>query len=60
MTAVGEALTAHELIKVKLLQSCSLDKDDAAKQMASHHGALLVQRVGRTALLYRPNPEDDG
>ncbi len=59
LAAVDTALTAHELIKVKLLQSASVDKDDAANKLCDATGAELIQRVGRVALLYRPRPEHD-
>ena len=58
LQAIDEALTQHELVKVKLLQSCSVEKNEAAERMSSHCKAALVQRIGRTALLYRPRPEE--
>ncbi len=59
VAAIDDALTSHELIKVKLLQSCTLDKDEAAATMAARTQAELIQRIGRTALLYRQRPEED-
>jgi RNA-binding protein len=47
------ALAAHELIKVKILESCPLDRHDAAEQLASACGADIAQVLGRTFLLYR-------
>ncbi len=52
-----EALKAHELIKVKLGQNCPLDKKAAAEQLAAQTGAALVQLIGKTVLLYLPNPD---
>ena len=57
--AVDEALRAHELVKVKLLQSCEVDKDDAAQILSKKLKAGLIQRVGRTSLLWRENPKED-
>lgn len=57
--AIDDALTIHELVKVKLLQSCSLDKNEAALVMAKRTGSDLVQRIGRTALLYRQRPDEE-
>ena len=57
--AIDAALTTHELIKVKLLQSVAIDKDDAAKEICDSLDATLVQRVGRVVLLYRRRPETD-
>lgn len=48
------ALDHHELIKVKLLESCLLDKQEAAEMLAEACGADIAQVLGRTFLLYRP------
>jgi len=56
--AADEALLRHELIKVKLLQNCAEDKDDAAVALSKKLKAVLVQRVGRTTLLWRERPEE--
>jgi len=53
---VQEALIDHELIKVKLLQSCPLDKNEAAARISEEAGALLVQLIGKTCILYAPHP----
>ncbi|MFT5434304.1 MAG: RNA-binding protein [Myxococcota bacterium] len=58
VNAVDQALTTHELIKVKLLKSAEIDKDDAAADLAKRTGAQLIQRIGRMTILYRPNPEE--
>lgn len=55
---VRQALIDHELVKVKLLQSCELDKDEAATALSDRVGAALVQRIGKTILLYAPHPID--
>ncbi len=53
----NEALTAHELIKVKLLESCSLDRNEAATELAGACGAEIAQILGKTILLYRRGDE---
>ncbi len=50
----GAALAHHELVKVKLLESCLLDKHEAAEALAEACGAEIAQVLGRTFLLYRP------
>ena len=50
----NEALECHELIKVKLLESCMLDKREAAKILAEACKADMAQILGKTILLYRP------
>lgn len=47
------ALEAHELIKVKVLESCPLDRHEAADQLAGACNADVAQVLGRTILLYR-------
>lgn len=58
LRAIDSALTTHELVKVKLLSSCSLEKSAAAESIALSTNAALIQRIGRTALLYRPTPAE--
>jgi len=50
----NSALDHHELIKVKLLESCLLDKNEAAEMLAAACKADIAQVLGRTFLLYRP------
>ena len=57
--AIDAALTTHELVKVKLLKTVEVDKNEAAALAAERTGAQLIQRVGRVIVLYRPNPEED-
>lgn len=48
------ALDAHELIKVKLLESCMLDKHEASEMLSAACSAEIAQILGKTFLLYRP------
>jgi len=48
------ALDHHELVKVKLLESCTLDKHEASSMLANACGADIAQILGKTFLLYRP------
>lgn len=47
------ALAAHELIKVKILESCLSDRHEVAEELAGACGAEVAQVLGRTILLYR-------
>ena len=47
----GQALASHELIKVKLLESCLLDRHEAADTLAEATGSDIAQVLGRTFLL---------
>lgn len=48
------ALDHHELIKVKLLESCLLDRNEASDMLATACNAEIAQILGKTFLLYRP------
>lgn len=48
------ALDHHELVKVKLLESCLLDKHEASETLAEACSAEVAQILGKTFLLYRP------
>jgi RNA-binding protein len=48
-----DALAFHELIKVKILESCLLDRYVVAADLAVASGAEVAQVLGRTILLYR-------
>ena len=48
-----EALDAHELIKVKILESCLLDREVVAKGVADACTAEIAQILGRTFLIFR-------
>ena len=54
ITEANAALDHHELIKVKLLESCTLDKQEASGMLAGACGAEVAQILGKTFLLYRP------
>ncbi len=49
----GDAIDSHELVKVKILESCTLDRFEVAEGLASACGAEVAQVLGRTLLLYR-------
>jgi RNA-binding protein len=53
----AEAITSHELIKVKILESCTMDRFDVAEELASACSAEVAQVLGRTLLLYRKADE---
>lgn len=55
--SLNEALTARELIKVKVLKNCLDEMSDVAEELAAKGNAELVQIIGRTVVLYRRNPK---
>jgi RNA-binding protein len=55
LRAVDAALTAHELVKVRLHEP--LDKHADADTIALETHAALCGLVGHVVILYRPHPE---
>jgi RNA-binding protein len=54
---IDDDLRTHELVKIQFTKNAALDVKDAANQLASALGADVVQVIGKTATLYRENPE---
>ncbi|HZH43415.1 MAG TPA: ribosome assembly RNA-binding protein YhbY [Lysobacter sp.] len=54
---VDLALEHHELIKVKVAAEDRDSRDVMIQTLAERTGAALVQRIGHTAVLYRPSRE---
>lgn len=52
-----QALTAREIIKVRVLQNCPEEPKAAIAALAKATGAELVQVIGRNGLLYKKNAE---
>ncbi|MCF7221154.1 ribosome assembly RNA-binding protein YhbY [Marilutibacter chinensis] len=51
---VDNALEHHELIKVKVAAEDREARDAMIDEVVERTGAALVQRIGHTAVLYRP------
>ena len=54
---VDAALEHHELIKVKVAGEDREARDAMIGALADRVGAALVQRIGHTAVLYRPSKD---
>ncbi len=54
---VDLALEHHELIKVKVAGEDRDARDAIIADLAGRTGAALVQRIGHTAVLYRPSKD---
>jgi RNA-binding protein len=57
LQALDDALRTHELVKVALNKTADAKPRQAANELAAASGADVVQVIGRTATLYRENPE---
>lgn len=54
---IDRALTAHELIKVRILLERDA-RDELAEAMCERTDAAIVQQVGKVVVLWRPKPDD--
>lgn len=55
--SLDDALRTRELVKIQLGRQSELDPREMANQLASESHADVVQVIGKTATLYRENPE---
>ena len=60
VTEVDRALTAHELIKVKVGVDDREKRVAIGEQLCARTGATAVHRVGKVVILWRPRPESAG
>jgi RNA-binding protein len=54
---VAFALEQHELIKIKIAATDREVRDGMVRELAKRTDAALVQRIGHTAILYRPSKD---
>ena len=55
--SLDDALRTRELVKIQLGRQPELDPRGLASQLAAEAKADVVQVIGKTATLYRANPE---
>ena len=55
---VERALTAHELIKVKIGTDDRAERVAAGEELCTKTGAAAVHRVGKVLILWRPRPQE--
>lgn len=55
---IKEALEAHELIKVKLLESCPDDVHTVALELSVQTKSEVIQIIGHTIILYKPSDKE--
>ena len=51
------ALDAHELIKVKIQATATLDRKEVGAELVGQTNAGLVQVIGKMVVLYRPSKD---
>jgi len=52
---IEHTINHHELIKIKVNASDRKDRDEMINTLSQRTGAVLVQRVGHVALIFRRN-----
>lgn len=57
IAAVAQALSTHELVKVRVLETCGEGRSAVAASLARACDAAVAGVIGRTLLLYRAHPE---
>ena len=55
--AAQEAIEKRELIKVRVLQNCMEEPEDAITMLAERADVNLVQIIGRNGLLFKRNDD---
>jgi putative YhbY family RNA-binding protein len=56
---LDRALTAHELIKVRINGTDRQARQEVAEAICARTGAAAVQQVGKIIVLWRPAPDAD-
>ena len=54
---IDRNLTAHELIKVRVMGDDRNAREDILKRICEDLGAAPVQHIGKILVVYRPKPE---
>ena len=55
---VDDAIEKREMVKFSILQNSDEEIDAAASNIAEAIGAVVVQTIGHTAILYRPSSKE--
>lgn len=55
---IESQLLEHELIKLKVLDSCPITNKECADELQQENGFEVVQIIGKTLALYCPHPEE--
>lgn len=54
---VSDALTARELVKIKVQDGCMMSADEAAVELAQKTHSEIVQTIGSKIVLFKRNPK---
>lgn len=56
--AIGEALEAREMIKIRVLQNCTDDPRELAELVSERTRSQVVQVIGKKIVLYKEGRDD--
>jgi RNA-binding protein len=57
--SLDDALRTRELVKIQLAKNADMSAKQAANELAAAMHAEVVQVIGRTATLFRENPDKE-
>ena len=57
LVTIDKELANHELLKVKIGNNSGLERHETSATIAAASDSSLVQVIGKTIVLYRPNPD---
>ena len=57
LETIKTELIRHELIKVRIGSNCGLEKHSTSLHIAEQTASAMVQLIGKTIVLYKPNPK---
>jgi RNA-binding protein len=58
IASISKTLDDHELIKINVLETAELSREEAAEKITAALKAEIVQTLGRKILLYRKNNKE--
>ena len=58
--SLDDALRTRELVKIQLGRTVEQAPKELARELAGPVGAEVIQVIGKTITLYRPNPDIEG
>jgi len=60
IASTNETILAHELVKIKLQNTCPTERSEVADILRQKTGAFVAQILGKTILLFKENKKKKG
>ena len=58
IVSLKDALKARELVKISILKTCETDINEISLDLCTACGCELVQKIGKTIVLYKRNSKE--